>query len=525
MTVEVCRPTTVSLTEQPIWMGGAASSVSLGVSSVTIVSTRPVTWSAGPTTTVTVTENTRQAEVSLQAWVARELASVDLGDQRLNRRVCLLVEQLAARPTASIPEACGDWASSKAAYRFFDNPKVAHAALVDGARPACLERIRQEKLVLVVQDTTSFDYTHHPSVQGLGAIDSSHAVGLMVHTSLAVSDAGVPLGVLAQHVWARDPEEKGQWKKRKQRSIENKESFKWITAQRASLKDLPRQVCVITVADREADVYELFQETHDNNTQLLIRASWNRRLKQPEGCLWGEVARTPVRGEFIVEVGRAQDRLPRQAKVQVRFLPVTLKPPDRPACQKIKLSPVNLYAIEARELDPPSGEKPLHWLLLTNRGVETFEQAQQCVRWYCLRWLVERYHFVLKSGCQIEARQLETAQRLERCLGVYAVVAWRLLWLTYQARRAPDLPCTLALETHEWQALYCYIHKTPAPPAKPPSLHQAMRWIAQLGGFLGRTHDGEPGVRVLWRGWQRLDDIAETWHLLHPPAEKDVGNV
>jgi hypothetical protein len=233
MTVEVCRPTTVSLTEQPIWMGGAASSVSLGVSSVTIVSTRPVTWSAGPTTTVTVTENTRQAEVSLQAWVARELASVDLGEQRLNRRVCLLVEQLAARPTASIPEACGDWASSKAAYRFFDNPKVAHAALVDGARPACLERIRQEKLVLVVQDTTSFDYTHHPSVQGLGAIDSSHAVGLMVHTSLAVSDAGVPLGVLAQHVWARDPEEKGQWKKRKQRSIENKESFKWITAQRA----------------------------------------------------------------------------------------------------------------------------------------------------------------------------------------------------------------------------------------------------------------------------------------------------
>jgi hypothetical protein len=463
-------------------------------------------------------------DVACQSWVADEMRALDLGDKRLNRRACRLVEQFAARSTASIPGACGTWANSKAAYRFFDNPRVTHAAVLAGHRPACLARIQPERLILAVQDTTSLNYTPHPHTQGLGTLDNTQGLGLMVHTSLAVSDAGVPLGLLAQHVWAREPEDKGQWKKRKQRSIESKESFKWIAAQYASLKDLPTQVCVITVADREADVYELFQETQDNHTQLLIRASRNRRLKQPKGCLWGEAARAPLQGEFIVEVRRAPDHLPRQAKVQVRFLPVTLKPPDRPACQKIKLAPVNLYAIEVRELDPPSEQEPLHWLLLTNRCVETLEQAQQCVRWYCLRWLVERYHFVLKSGCQIEARQLETAQRLERCLGIYAVVAWRLLWLTYQARRAADLPCTLALETHEWQALYGYIHKTSTPPAEPPSLHQAIRWIAQLGGFLGRKHDGEPGVKVLWRGWQRLDDIAETWRLLHPPAEKVVGN-
>jgi hypothetical protein len=159
---------------------------------------------------------------------------------------------------------------------------------------------------------------------------------------------------------------------------------------------------------------------------------------------------------------------------------------------------------------------------LTNRPVNTFEEAQQCVRWYGLRWLVERYHFVLKSGCCIEARQLETNERLERCLGVYAIVAWRLLWLTYQARQTPHAPCTVALETYEWQALYCYIHRTSTPPAEPPSLHQVVRWIAQLGGFLGRKGDGEPGVKVLWRGWQRLHDIAETWRLSHPPP--DVGN-
>jgi hypothetical protein len=452
------------------------------------------------------------------------MAGVELGDKRLNRRACRLVEQFAAHSTASIPGACGNWANSKAAYRFFDNAKVTHPAIVAGHRPACLERIRHENLVLIVQDTTSLDYTHHPNTQGLGVIDSTFAQGVMVHTSLAVSDAGVPLGLLAQQVWARDPEEKGQWKKRKQRPIEDKESFKWITAQRASLKDLPSHVCVITVADREADVYELFQETQDSHTQFLVRASWQRQLKQPAGGLWEQVASAPLQGEFIVEVGRAPDRLPRQATVQVRFLLVTLNTPARPACQQLKLKPVSLYAIEVRELNPPTEVEPLHWLLLTNRSVDTFEQAQQCVRWYCLRWLVERYHFILKSGCQIEARQLETAQRLERCLGIYAIVAWRLLWLTYQSRCAPNLPCAVALQTHEWQALYCYIHKTSLLPDTPPSLHQATRWIAQLGGFLGRKRDGEPGARVLWRGWQRLNDIAETWQLAHPTTEKDVGN-
>lgn len=527
LTVWIAKPLGVTVTAMVCpasWVGSEwPSAEQTGqVGSSMVVRVR---WVSVSTATLTVMGQVSAENAACQCWVAREMAALDLGDQRLNRRARCLVEQFAAHSTASIPGACGNWANSKAAYRFFDNAKVTHAAIVAGHRPACLERIRHEELVLVVQDTTSLDYTHHPNTQGLGVIDSTFAQGVMVHTSLAVSGAGVPLGLLAQQVWARAPEEKGQWKKRKQRPIEDKESFKWIAAQRASLQDWPGQVCVITVADREADVYELFQETQETSAQFVIRASWNRRLKQPAGDLWGTVAGTPVRGEFIVEVGRAPDRLPRQAHVQVRFLPVTLKPPSRPACQKIKLKPVHLYAIEVRELNPPAEAEPLHWLLLTNRLIETFEQARQCVRWYCLRWLVERYHYVLKSGCHIEARQLQTAKRLERCLGIYAIVAWRLLWLTYQARHAPTLPCTVALQPHEWQALYCYIHKTSLLPDGPPSLQQATRWIAQLGGFLGRKHDGEPGAKVLWRGWQRLNDMAETWQLAHPTTEKDVGNV
>jgi hypothetical protein len=157
-------------------------------------------------------------------------------------------------------------------------------------------------------------------------------------------------------------------------------------------------------------------------------------------------------------------------------------------------------------------------VLLTTVPVGSWDAAVQVIAWYRARWLIERYHFVLKSGCRFEQLQLETAARLQRALAVYGLVAWRLLWLTYQARAEPDSPCTTILATHEWQALACTLLQTPLPPPTPPTLRQAVRWIAQLGGFLARKGDGEPGVQTLWRGLRRLDDIAATWLLLHPPA-------
>lgn len=451
-----------------------------------------------------------------QTWVEEELGAVKLNDRRLERRLIQLMEQLFRQPTASIPQACGDWAGTKAAYRFFDNPKVSHAAILAGHREACLKRISQEEMILILQDTTDADYTHHPQTTGLGPIGHSQRQGQMVHNSLAVSEAGVPLGLLDQRVWTRDPERVGQRHQRRERPIEEKESYKWLLSLRASRKDIAQQVCVVTVADREADIYELFQEA-EGETHVLVRAAWNRRLdgEKPD-YLWEAVARSPRQGTFTVEVGRAQDRLPREATVAVRFTRVTLRPPKHRA-KRDGLQPVTLSAIEVREEKPPPDQEALHWLLLTTWPVENLVDARRCARWYALRWLVERYHFVLKSGCRIEARQLATTERLQRCLAVYAIVAWRLLWLTYQARVTPDIPCTVVLQTHEWQALYCYIHRVTTPPAEPPSLNQAMHWIARLGGFLDRTHDGEPGVKTLWLGWQRLHDIAQGSLLARSP--------
>jgi len=174
-----------------------------------------------------------------------------------------------------------------------------------------------------------------------------------------------------------------------------------------------------------------------------------------------------------------------------------------------------LQVLLAEEVDPPEGVTPSCWLLVTTLPIATWAEAEACVHWYTLRWLSERYHFVLKSGCRLEALQLETAARLKRALAVYRLVAWRWLWLTYEARAHPEASSATVLALHEWQALYCSIHRTPHPPGQPPSLQQAVRWMAQLGGFLGRKSDGEPGVQVLWRGLRRLEDIAATWALVH----------
>ena len=450
-------------------------------------------------------------------WVSDEVKTAHLGDTRLDRRLHILVEQCADHPTASIPEACGDWASTKAAYRFFSNEKVTHPAILAAHRSTCLERVADESFLLVVQDTTSFDFTDHSYTTDLGPLEHAHRRGFFVHTGLAVNLQGVPLGILDQRIWSRDPDTVGKTRHRKELPIEQKESYKWLQTLRASLVDVSREICVVTVADREADVFDLFTEAEKQHTHLLIRSAWKRKLTDPpDTYLPDAVAQTPVRGRLEVEVRRSDEHLPRRATCALRFTPVTVNPPKH-RLRESGLHPIPLYAVEVREEHTPQGATPLHWLLLTTMSVTSFDDAQRCVQWYQYRWLVERYHFVLKSGCHLEDRQLRKRARLERCLGVYAIVAWRLLWLTYRARATPNVSCTVALDTPEWQALYCYIHKTPIPPTEPPTLHQAIRWIAQLGGFLGRKSDGEPGVKVLWRGWIRLDTITQSWLLFHPP--------
>jgi hypothetical protein len=231
------------------------------------------------------------------------------------------------------------------------------------------------------------------------------------------------------------------------------------------------------------------------------------------------VAGQAVQAHFSLPLKRRPDREARTAQLALRFGTVRLRRPKRADTDAPSLT---VSVVDVQETEPPDGEKAVHWLLLTALPVQSAAEAVQITTWYSYRWLIERLHYVLKSGCKLEESQLRQEVRLERLLAVYTLVAWRILWLTYQARQTPDAPCTVALQTHEWQALYLFTHKQRRLPKQPPALRQAVRWIAQLGGFLGRKGDGDPGVKVLWRGWTRLQDIAATFTLLQPP--QDVGN-
>jgi hypothetical protein len=206
---------------------------------------------------------------------------------------------------------------------------------------------------------------------------------------------------------------------------------------------------------------------------------------------------------------------------------VKLRPPWRPKQKKLPI--VSLQAILVREENPPEnlaelGHKPIEWLLLTNTLVGNVEDAFCVIGWYCCRWQIEVFHKIIKSGCQVENCLLQTADRLKKYIALMSIVAWRLHLMTYINRTEPDLSCTIILSTVEWQALYLRIHKTTKFPKTPPSIHQAVRWIAQLGGFLGRKSDGEPGITAIWRGWQRLQDLADIWNVVIDEQERLVGN-
>ena len=250
----------------------------------------------------------------------------------------------------------------------------------------------------------------------------------------------------------------------------------------------------------------------DSKVDLLVRARHDRKLEDQDRTLWQEVGRQPVAATMTVLVGRRGDQPSRMAKVNVRFCCVHLKAPARKAEQP----PISLWAIEADERSPvPKGAAPIHWRLLTSCLVTNAQEAIEKVMWYAQRWQIELTNKVLKSGCQIEQRQLATAERLERVLSLDLVVAWRILALCKAAREIPDDPISNWLPSAQWKALCAYVHRRTRPPKEIPGVHQAVRWIAQLGGFLARKSDGEPGTKTLWRGLQHLEAMTEMWEVFH----------
>jgi hypothetical protein len=322
------------------------------------------------------------------------------------------------------------------------------------------------------------------------------------------------MGILHQQMWSR---ERKVSKTARQRAIEEKESVRWLESLEVTQQVIPETVQVITVADREADIFELFAHPRPSHSELLIRAAQNRNTKREAYSeevqpLFEVIAQSEIAGYKTIELQRTPRRKARKAELSVRYARVWLQPPAHLG----QLEPIEMWVVLAEEEHPPEKEKPVRWLLLSTVVIENFEDACECLRRYTARWVIERYFFSLQTGCRVEQLQLESGDRLERAVATYSIVAWRLLWLMYEARRNPERTVEGILEPAEWRSLYLLAHRTKDRSTEIPTLGECVQWMAKLGGYLGRKGDGNPGIQTMWCGWIRVNEAAEVWSLMQP---------
>jgi len=457
-------------------------------------------------------------------WCSKEFSSVKLGDKRLNRRLLKVASDLLNSPTEPINAICTSWHEAKAAYRLFDNGKLQEATLLQVHQAETVKRLeKSDEIVFAIQDTTVLNYTHHPKKKGINKMSRTPGfekptTGCFLHNTLLMTESGIPLGLLDQKIFQHDTEEKTN---HKHRPITEKQSFRWIEALRTT-RSLCPQKTVITLGDRESDIFELFVEAEKSEAKVLIRATKDRILIQDgleHQTLWTHMRKTSLEGIQTIPLPARHNQPERLVNLEVRYAEVTLKPPQRyPGAKETRLLPVKMQAIWLYEPNSPSDTEPLEWMLLTNMPVSSIEDAIKVGKWYRLRWQIECYHRILKSGCKIEECRLETYERLKKFVRLKSIIAFRLLWLTAINRIQPEISSSQILEDHEWKALCCHITKTRQPPSKPPSVKEAIRMIAKLGGFLGRKSDKEPGMTTIWRGWEKLALIADFWLSIYNEA-------
>jgi len=424
----------------------------------------------------------------------------------LNRRLAQIVSDLSQNPQSTIPQASGTWARTKGAYRFFDHAGVTPEVIFAGHQAAALERSALHKTVLMVQDTTSLNYACQEADSGLGRLGNrqDHALGLWLHTTLAVDEEGTALGLMQAQMWTRDPAKAGIAAYRKKRALAEKESQRWLSSFEESVRiaGLLPQSRVINVADREGDIYELFAKAAQHpQVGVLVRARHNRRLAEEQKGLWDFIAGQPVAGQVKIIVPRKPGVASHSATLELRFGAVEIHKQS---------STLKLWIVQARQ-SGVNASKAICWRLLTNQPVNDLAGALEKVAWYRQRWRIEEFHRVLKTGSQAEARQLETVARLKNVLAVDMIIAWRVLELTRLSRQNPHLPATELLTEDEVKVL-CAMCPTLAA-QRALQLREAVRAIAQWGGFLARKGDGEPGPITLWLGLLRLNDYVNAFKI------------
>jgi len=454
------------------------------------------------------------------AWFDHELSNCRLADERLTKRLHRLLERMGGAMGASIPLACQDWANTKAAYRFFSNDRISEADILAGHFQSTRERFAAtDEPILILQDTTEFSFQREKAdAIGLTTVVNSgkdkagrvrlHTVcGLLMHSSLAVTTEGLPLGLAAIKFWTRKKFKGTAALKKKinptRVPIEQKESVRWLENMRQSIVLFGEPERCVHVGDRESDIYELFCTAYELGTHFLVRSCVDRLAGNGNHTIAAEMAAAEVVGRHDVEVCDGKGRAT-TASVEIKYRAIRILPP----IGKQKRYPqLTLTVIYAQERDEPADRPRIDWKLITDLPVESHEEAIEKLRWYALRWKIEIFHKILKSGCRAENAKLRTAERLVKLISVFCIMSWRVFWLTMINRAAPGAEPGLALTEVEIALLDRLVPDKGGCPPNGRTLSVYLIKIARLGGYLARSRDPPPGNMVMWRGLSRLTDI------------------
>ncbi|MDX2032445.1 MAG: IS4 family transposase [Blastocatellia bacterium] len=452
--------------------------------------------------------NIRDTAQDVKQWAAQQWGAAELKDKRRTKRAVTVGLQLAAQPAASLPEQMGCWKDLKAAYRLFNEPDVTQAALSLPHRQGTLHQARlSDGVVLFIQDGTELDFTHHPQVKGLGRLNTEKRHGLLVHSCLAWSETSGELGLAAQQVWRRGPKANPRTKSKRESSWRDTECDVWAKTLQELGPAPPRQSGVrwISVGDRASDIYGYFRQAEALGWEVVARAAHERIIETVAGerpYLMQWARQLPSQATKDVDLRGRDGRPARMAQLQVAWAQYLM---PAPRDGKERGGPdLRVSVIRAWEAKAPDGVEPLEWVLITTLAVTDAQSALQVIEYYEKRWMIEEYHKCLKTGCAMEARQLETADGLEALLGFLSIIAVRLLQMREASRQQPEMPARQVIPPELLETVESYLKLPPGD----LTMREFWRAVARLGGFLGRKRDGDPGWQTIWRGWQKLQDLA-----------------
>ncbi len=426
-----------------------------------------------------------------------EFNGVNFRDERLNKRYIKVVEEIKDNPGLSFPKQMNRWADLKGLYRFFANERVTYEEILSSHITNTAERCFEEEVVLVVQDTTYLNYSHHSKVKGMGYIGvKENLIGMLVHSAYATAGCDKrPLGLIHQEVIVREKKvNKGETKE--ERLSRKKESEKWKEGLTATHKLLSGHKKVIQVCDREADIYFFIKKIQELGQGFVIRCA-NKHRSTGEGNIFEEIKKAISIGFTNIEIQRNGNRKKRIATVEIKSCKVNIKAP-KIINRKGEDLPINVIIVE--EKNSPNSKEKLFWILLTSENIDTNEDCLEAVKYYQCRWLIEDFHKGLKTGCKIEDRQLQSKEKLMKLLGMFSIITYQLLQLRYQAKSSDNVGGEIILNPIQIEILK---DKFPKEGCNLTS-NNVLLLIARLGGFIGRKSDKSPGWLTLMRGMYDL---------------------